>query len=47
MVHAIGGIGPISPTAVRVQDLGSDLTLDQVSVGRVGEGGEGGSSYFW
>ena len=40
MAHAIGGIGPISPTAVRVQDLGSDLTLDQVSVGRVGEGGE-------
>ena len=38
--HTIGGIGPISPTAVRVQDLGSDLTLDQVSVGRVGEGGE-------
>ena len=38
--HTIGGIGPISPTAVRVQDLGSDLTLDQVPVVRVGEGGE-------
>ena len=38
--HTIGGIGPISPTAVRVQDLGSDLTLDQVPIVRVGEGGE-------